>query len=257
MNQTNPHVTFGQSKQFRRKALTAGAIAVAATFAFGPTRRAVACWFDPIIFDPSAMVEHVEQVAQLAQQVQSAAQQIANQVQELAHLDVRVTPNDAGIVAGIQAQFDTSLYHTANPSNQLDSRFPTDMTGATWTQYQSDETTWTADERQSLTENRQVENQVYQDMQTAQQQVQAIVDASNSAPGETAAVQAHNDLLSVASAELAKLQALKTARSRLRTEQLARPQSEAAFATAEQGRVLADWSNPVPPTETVVDPFQN
>jgi P-type conjugative transfer protein TrbJ len=160
------------------------------------------------------------------------AQQIANQVEELAHLDVSIAPNDSGIIAGIQAQFDTSLYHTASPGNQLDSRFPTDMSSATWTQYQSDETTWTADERQSLTENRQAENQVYQDMQTTQQQVQAIVDASNSAPGETAAVQAHNNLLSVASAELAKLQALKTARSRLRTEQLARQQSEAAFATA-------------------------
>jgi hypothetical protein len=61
----------------------------------------------------------------------------------------------------------------------------------------------------------------------------------------------------VASAELAKLQALKAARSQLTTERMARQQSELSFAAAEQSRVDADSANPAPPTETVVDPFQN
>jgi P-type conjugative transfer protein TrbJ len=108
-----------------------------------------------------------------------------------------------------------------------------------------------------VVENRQLENQVYRDMDTTRQQVQAIVEASNSAPGETAAIQAHNDLLAVASGELAKLQALKAAHARLNTERQARQQSELSYATAEEGRVRADWSNPTPPSQTVVDPFQN
>ena len=124
-------------------------------------------------------------------------------------------------------------------------------------QYQSDETTWTTDLQQARNENRRIENQVYQDMNTTSQQVQAIVQASNSAPGETAAAQAHNDLLAVESGELAKLQALKVARSQLTTERLARQQSELSYAAAEQSRVSADSDNPTPPTETVVDPFQN
>jgi conjugal transfer/entry exclusion protein len=70
-------------------------------------------------------------------------------------------------------------------------------------------------------------------------------------------VQAHNDLMAVASGELAKLQALKAARSRLKTERLARQQSELSYAAAEQGRVRADWGNPAPPTGSVTDPFQN
>ncbi len=36
-------------------------------------------------------------------------------------------------------------------------------------------------------------------MDTTTRQVQGIVDASNSAAGETAAIQAHNDLLAAAS----------------------------------------------------------
>ncbi|HTW63554.1 MAG TPA: hypothetical protein VME17_03015, partial [Bryobacteraceae bacterium] len=136
-------------------------------------------------------------------------------------------------------------------------RYPADMSNATWAQYQSDESTWTDNQRQSLVENRQLENQVYQDMDTTTQQVQDIVDASNSASGETSAVQAHNDLLAVASGELAKLQSLRVARSRLKTEQLAQQQSESSFAEAERQRVRTGWDNPAPPTETVVDPFQN
>jgi P-type conjugative transfer protein TrbJ len=94
-------------------------------------------------------------------------------------------------------------------------------------------------------------------MDTATQQVQSIVDASNSAAGETSAIQAHNDLLALASGELAKLQSLKLARARFKTEQLAQQQSEASFAEAERQRVRDGWDNPAPPTGTVVDPFEN
>jgi P-type conjugative transfer protein TrbJ len=157
----------------------------------------------------------------------------------------------------VEGQLESSLYGTTNPASQLDTRYPADMTSATWEQYQSNESTWTDNQRQALVENRQLQNQVYQDMDTTTQQVQGIVDASNSASGETSAVQAHNDLLAVASGELAKLQSLKTARARLKTEALAQQQSESSYAEAERERVRAGWDNPAPPTETVVNPFQN
>ena len=130
----------------------------------------------------------------------------------------------------MEGQLDSSLYSTANPASQLDTRYPADMSNATWAQYQSDESTWTDNQRQALVENRQLQNQVYQDMDTTTQQVQDIVDASNSASGETSAIQAHNDLLAVASGELAKLQSLKLARSRLKTEKLAQQQSELSYS---------------------------
>lgn len=231
-------------------ALTAGL-----TAALDPVREAMACWYDPIILDPLALVEHVQQVAQLAEQVASAAQQVQNQLQELQHLNSGVAPDAPALVAGLRRQLDGNLYNTPNPASQLDARFPADMSHAKWAQLQSDQTTWTADERQSLTENLQLQNQVFRDLQTTKQQVQGLVEASNSAPGETAAAQAHNDLLAVASGELAKLQSLKATRSRLRTERQAREQSELSYAAAEQSRVRAGWDNPAPPTGGVVDPF--
>jgi P-type conjugative transfer protein TrbJ len=175
----------------------------------------------------------------------------------LEHLNFNVTPNISAIVAGIKGQLDSSLYNTTTPASQLDTRYPADMSGVSWTQYQSDQSTWSDQQHQSLAENRQVQNQVFQDMDTTTQQLQKLVDASNSASGETSAVQAHNDLLAMASAELAKLQSLKVARARFKTEQLAQQQSEESFAESERQRVRDGWDNPAPPTATVVDPFQN
>jgi type IV secretion system protein TrbJ len=244
-------------RRSRRKALTVASVAVGAALAFGPVRRAAACWYDPIIFDPQALVQNVQKVAQFVHQVEAAAQQVQNQLRELAHLDGGVAPNVPVVVAGIQGQLDASLYGTATPASQLGTRYPADMSGVTWSQYQSDQSTWTSNERQALVENRQLQNQVYRDMDTTRQQVQRIVEASNSATGETSALQAHNDLLAVASGELAKLQALKAVRSRFKTEKLARQQSELSYAAAEQGHVRSGWDNPAPPTGSVTDPFQN
>ena len=256
MNNTNCSTT-PKSRRFRRKTAIVLALAAGGAMAFGPVRRAAACWYDPIIFDPSALVEHVQQVVQLGEQISAAIQQVQNQVRELTHLNPAVAPNDRAVVAGVQGQLDSTLYNTATPANQLDTRYPADMRNATSAQYQSDQTTWTSDERQSLAENRQLQNQVYRDMAPTRQQVQGIVEASNSASGETSAIQAHNDLLALASGELAKLQALKAARSRLKTEKLARQQSELSYAAAERDRARGNWDSPAPPTGLVADPFQN
>jgi P-type conjugative transfer protein TrbJ len=239
-----------------RRLLVAVFLVTGAAMVFVPARRADAFLFD-IVLDPVNLVEHVLQVVDLGEQIDAVVQEVENQVKELEHLNLSAVPNITGIVSGVEGQLESSLYSTPNPASQLDTRYPADMSNATWAQYQSDESTWTDNQRQALVENRQLQNQVYQDMDTTTQQVQDIVDASNSAPGETSAIQAHNDLLAVASGEMAKLQSLKLARSRLKTEKLAQQQSELSYAEAERQRVRSGWDNPAPPTETVADPFQN
>jgi P-type conjugative transfer protein TrbJ len=239
-----------------RRLLVAAFLITGAAMVFVPARRADAFLFD-IVLDPANLVEHVLQVVDLGEQIDAVVQEVENQVKELEHLNLNAVPNIAGIVSGVEGQLESSLYSTPNPASQLDTRYPADMSNATWAQYQSDESTWTDNQRQALVENRQLQNQVYQDMDTTTQQVQDIVDASNSASGETSAIQAHNDLLAVVSGEMAKLQSLKLARSRLKTEKLAQQQSELSYAEAERQRVRSGWDNPAPPTETVADPFQN
>src|ERR1700722_15964494 len=240
----------------RRKVLTVVFLATGAAMVFLPARRADAFLFD-IVLDPIALFENVLKPADLGERIDAVVQQVENQVKALEHLNLTAVPNIAGIITALEGQLESSLYSAPNPAGQLDTRYPADMTNTTWAQYQSDESTWTDNQRQALVENRQLQNQVYQDMDTTTQQVQDIVDASNSASGETSAIQAHNDLLAVASGELAKLQSLKLARSRLKTEKLAQQKSESSFWEAERAWVRTDWDNPAQPTETVVDPFQN
>ena len=242
------------SNRRRRRTALVPMLAAGALF-LGPVRRAAACWFDPIIFDPSAMVEHVQEVGQLGQQIRDAATQIQNQLSELAQLASGIAPDVIQMVSGIEGQLDTAIYNTPDPADQLNASYPADMSSATWQQLESDASSWAGDQRQALVENRQVEDQVYQDMQTTAQQVAQIVQASNSAPGETAVTQANNDLLAVASGEFAKLQTLKSVRARLHTQALAQEQSELSFAAAEQARVWVD--DPVPPSGTMTNAFGN
>lgn len=240
----------------RRRVTAALLLAAGAAMVLIPARRADAFLFS-VVFDPIALVENVLKVVDLGEQIAAVVQQIENQVKELEHLGDNVAPNVSAMIAGVQGKLDSSLYGTSSPARQLDTRYPADMTSATWGQYESDKSTWTDHQRQALVENRQLQNRIYQDMDKTTQPVQTIVDASNSASGETSAIQAHNDLLAVASAEFAKLQSLKLARSRLRTEKLAQQQSESSYAEAERQRVRGGWDNPAPPTGTVVNPFQN
>jgi P-type conjugative transfer protein TrbJ len=249
MTRNRPKRAWRQRKVLLIAAVGAGMLLI-------PARRADAFLFD-IVIDPIALVENILKVVELGSQIDAFVQQIENEVKQLEHLNFNVTPNVSAIVAGVEGKLESDLYNSATPASQLDTRYPSDMTSVSWTQYQSNQSTWIDQQRQSLVENRQVQNQVYQDMDTTTQQVQKVVDASNSADGETSAVQAHNDLLAVASAELAKLQSLKLARARLRTETQAQEESEASFAEAERQRVRDGWGNPAPPTGTLVNAFQN
>ncbi len=220
----------------------------------GPARPASA-FLDFIIFDPSALVEHVQQVLQLAQQIEQATQQVQGGIQELKHLRGGVSPDAATTVASLVKQLDAKLYGPTSPADQLNGRYPIDLSGVSADRYAAEQAGWVDAERAALAENRRVQNGVEQDMADTRDRVQQIVAASNAAPGETAAVQAHDDLLAVASGELAKLQVLRLARGRLRTEQLARGQSEQAFAAAQRAAVRDGWDAPPPPTGDTVEPF--
>lgn len=246
--------TLLKQRRWRRRGWVALAAAGVAVLAAG--RPARACWWDPIVFDPQALVEHVQGVAQLVQQVATAVQQVQNQLREMAHTNSGVAPDVPGTVSGTRSQLDSSAYSALQPGPQFDAQFPMQMENVGWDQYQSMRAGWTDQYRQTLVENRKAEDEVYRDMDPTRQRVGAIVEASNAAPGETAALQAHNDLVAVASAELAKLQVLKTTRARAKAERLAREQSEIAYGAAERERVRAGWSAPAQPTGSLEQAFR-
>jgi P-type conjugative transfer protein TrbJ len=223
----------------RRKIAAFGA---AVLLAASPVRRSEALWggFDPIIFDPKAFAQHVQQVQEALRQVAALKEQVQNQLKSLADLGASAKGliDMKGELAGVRSQFDSAMYSVRDAGGQLAGRFPRDMGDTTPAQYHAFEETWTREYRAALEENRRLQNSVFGRMAGVRQQVGTIVEASNAASGEKAAVQAHNQLLATLSGELAKLEALRVSRMRTKAETLARRQSEAAYGAAQGQAVL-------------------
>lgn len=241
----------------KRPPRKAAILIAAALLAMVPAARTDAFWggFDPIILDPQALAQHVQQVQQMIRQVAAAKEQIQNQLKSLADLaaQAKQAANIKGELTAVRSQFDTTLYGVRDTADQLAGRFPQKMTDATPEQFQSYEQTWTQEYRAALEENRRMHNAVYGQMADVRQQVAAIVQASNAAPGEKAAVQAHNELLADLSGELAKLQALRVSRLRTKVETLARRQSEAAYGAAQGEAVMQGIGNHAPPSSSPIN----
>jgi P-type conjugative transfer protein TrbJ len=227
-----------------------------ALLAVGPVRRSDALFggFDPIIFDPKAFTQHIQQVQEALRQVAALKEQVQNQLKSLADLaaSAKGLADVKGQVAGVRAQFDSGLYEARDAAGQLAGRFPLAMGATTPEQYQGFEETWAREYRAALEENRQLQNSVFGQMAGVRQQVATIVEASNAAAGEKAAVQAHNQLLATLSGELAKLEALRVSRLRTNAERLARRQSEAAYGAAQGQAVLRGIGAHAPANSTPV-----
>jgi P-type conjugative transfer protein TrbJ len=117
-------------------------------------------------------------------------------------------------------------------------------------------TAWDQDNRVGIVQNRQLENQVVAGVPADSAQINQIVTASGHAPGLTAAIQAHNQLLAGLSAQLGRIIALKAANDRLNTQLMAQDQSRRAYHAAVSQWVMHDWSSPAN-TQPVQDPFGN
>jgi conjugal transfer/entry exclusion protein len=243
-------------KLLLRRTLFVGTVAAALALVMIP-RPALALFGFDIIFDPSNFVQNVKQVAQLVEQIAKFKQQIDNELKMLAHLSVSELSGMTKAVQRVeQVLFDSGEYANPNPAGDLTSRYPTDFRNARRDVIEHLQPAWNDTYRQALTENRQVQNQVYSDMDAVSDRITALVEASNNAEGVTSAVQAHNELLAEASTELSKLQMLKVTRARLKTERLARDQSDLAYRLARRDAVMQDADAPGD-TAPIEMPFGN
>jgi P-type conjugative transfer protein TrbJ len=227
-----------------RNTWTASGIIVALAIAAVP-RSALALFGFDIIFDPSNFAQNVLQVAHLAEQIVKYQQELENDLKMLAHLSISELSGMTRAVQQVEQVLTASgEYENANPHGQLNSRYPTDFAQAPRGVIDQLVPTWDSAYRSALAENRAVQNQVYADMEPAEQRVSALVEASNNADGVTSAVQAHNELLAEASTELSKLQMLKASRARTKVERLAREQSDSAYRQARRDQVMQDADAP-------------
>nr|AQQ74850.1 hypothetical protein [uncultured bacterium] len=244
-----------QKHRWRKPLLTS--VAVAALVLATLPRPAWALFGFDIIFDPSNFAQNVMQVARLAEQIAKYRQELENDLKMLAHLSISELSGMTQAVQHVeQALTAGGEYTNPNPAGDLTSRYPTDFGNAPRDVIEHLQPAWNDTYRQALAENRQVQNQVYSDMDATGERVTALVGASNNAEGVTSAVQAHNELLAAASTELSKLHALKVTRARMKTERLAREQSDLAYRRARRDAVMQDADAPGD-TAPIEMPFGN
>ena len=204
----------------RTLALAAGLVL---TFAHSwPARAQMA------VIDVGALGQLTQQLAQAKAQVQLLQQQVtglrANVTAPLADISRQATQllKEAQGIGYASTDLGRE-FASLNPSNLHDLN---SLNAAL--------SSWQQQSRRTLQESMQVQNQVASSQQKTASAVSGAVAASQSAQGQTAAVQATNQLLAVLSTQLGQLQTLVLAQAR--AAETAAAQQQAASASAEADR---------------------
>jgi P-type conjugative transfer protein TrbJ len=235
----------------RRSILFSAALAASVILAAQPpaARAQVA------VIDLKAILQAEQQVSQGLTQIQRLESQLTNQAAMLQHLQTDIT----GPIAQITGQATAILqqaqgigYGAQNAAQQYASLYPTTMPGATLASTQASLATWRQNNALALQDALRMQNQIAQGQPTTSAQVASAVTASQGAAGQTAAIQASNQLLATVSAQLTQLQNLLITQARAE-------QTLAAQAAASQAAGAADsqrfWAT-TPPASRVQNPGQ-
>ena len=244
----------GQQYNHWRKAVIAASLGVSLMVA-----APALALFGGIVFDPSNFVEHILAVAASVQQLAGMDSQLQAQEKMLSGLS---SNSWSGMAQSMQ---DTSVilqaggrFSGGNPDTQMASNEPLSFGNGTTnpnnTAMAELRTQWDQNNRASVIQNRLLENQIVSNMPADSQQIGGIVAASNSAPGLTAAIEAHNQLLANLSVQISRIIALKVAKNRLHAQLSAQDQSRQAYHAAVRHWVMHDWNNPTP-SQPIADPF--
>lgn len=193
------------------------------------------------VIDPAAIAQAVRQVSQQLQQIKQLESQLTNEAAMLQKVGTDVT----GPLQTITSQATQLLqqaqgigYASQNLAQQYQQVYPANMQGMTFAQISQALTTWQAGSRQTLQEAMATQNQIVQAQPITASAVSGAVAASQGAAGQTAAIQATNQLLAALSTQLTQLQTILITQGR--ASQTAESQAQAAQAAgaAEHQRVF-------------------
>lgn len=170
-----------------------------------------------IVEDPAAIAQAIKQVQQGLQQIQHLRDQVSQQAQMLQRLGVDVTGPLSQIVAdaaGLMRQAQGLGYQAADLSRDFADLYPQDLTGLSAQALAQKLANWSQNSRLALQQALQVQNQIVQAQPSTAQAVGDAVAASQNAAGQTAALQATNQLLMALSTQLTQLQTLLISQAR-------------------------------------------
>jgi len=194
------------------------------------------------VIDLKAILQAEQQVSQGLTQIQRLESQLSNQALMLQKTQSNVT----GPITAITAQAMQILqqaqglgYSSQNVAQQYAALYPTTMTGASLAATQASLAAWRQANVLALQQAMQMQNQVAQGQATTTIQVSGAVAASQSAAGQTAAIQSTNQLLAAVTAQLSQLQGLLITQARAEQSIAAQTQAAQAAGLADSQRLWA------------------
>lgn len=169
------------------------------------------------VYDPTGLAQMIKQVQQGLQQIQALQNQVTQQARMLQTLGVDVTGplrDIAGQATSLLQQARGLGYQASSITEGFSDLYPSDLSGLSPKALAERLATWREHSRQTLQEAMQVQNQIVQAQPTTASAVGAAVSASQGAAGQTAAIQATNQLLAALSSQLTQLQTLLITQAR-------------------------------------------
>jgi P-type conjugative transfer protein TrbJ len=191
------------------------------------------------VIDPAAIAQMTSQVANSLRQIEQLQSQIANQVAMLQKLGTDVTQPLAQInqqATQLLQQAQAIGYNSQNIAQQVQQLYPSDMSGQSLAQIRQKIASWESNSRLTMQDSMAVQNQLVRSQATTAGAVNSAVAASQGAAGQTAAVQATNQILAALSTQLQGLQTILIAQARTQETILAQQQSGTIAARAESKR---------------------
>jgi P-type conjugative transfer protein TrbJ len=198
------------------------------------------------VVDLRAILQAEQQVSQGLTQIQRLESQLSNQAAMLQHLQTDITGPIAqitGLATAVLQQAQGIGYGAQNIALQYASLYPTTMPGASLASTQASLATWRQNNALALQQALQMQNQIAQGQPTTSAQVASAVSASQGAAGQTAAIQASNQILATVSAQLTQLQNLLITQARAEETLAAQVQGTQAAGAADSQRF---WSTTAP-----------
>ena len=196
--------------------------------------------YDPWTFQEQTITygQAVQQVAQGVQQLQQLQSQLTAQQSMLQNLGADATSGTLAAVNSAAQQILQSAggigFNSASAGSAFATAYPpsASIAGFNNTQLSSALSTWHNNNNSALQTAVQVQGQVASSQAATATAVQNAVNASNSAPGQTAAVQATNQLLAAVAAQLSQLQAILITQGQAQATLAGQQQAEPAAAAA-------------------------
>lgn len=211
-------------------------------FVFGPV----------IVYDPAQHAENLRQVVKVLDQIERATTQIRNQWRMLQKLPVSVgrSLEIAGerLVRHLHPTLPLPITDFGRLTDITESQLPLDFDGIDPDWLRDTQPQWTQAGREKIAAQRELQNEIYENLQITTLRVDQLIRASNGEgyspeqkPGQTAVLQAQNELLGTLAHETNNVIALRTARLRAENQRHLQEQSAAAFSRTQRDLVMKDW----------------